>query len=206
MVMSSACLINRRQAILDTYHKRIKNYNNIDLVFYSDDEDESTNTFKVDVPLVYSYRDNEIKTIGAFHMIRDRFYNNYDWFFFVDDDTFINIPLLNEKIDEFDENYIHGKDIRGNYGNLPYCSGGAGFLISNKIIDKFFDAEDNKTGWSDVNVGLNAQKQGIEIRNSNYFDPSNPNVTGVDLVEDIKNKITYHYVNADMMKKFDSLS
>ena len=207
LVMSSNILLNRREAIVNSYMKRLDDYPNIDLIFYSDDEDPSTNTIKVDVPLQMKYSDNEIKTVGAIDLIEKRYHNKYDWYLFVDDDTFINIPLLDKKIDMFDEDFVHGRDITGCWGGLEYVSGGAGILMSNKVVEKLFKMVWYNTDFSDVNVGMNLRDRNIEIRNSNLFNPSNPyrdNTTN-NLEESVKNNITYHYLHPSMMKEFDDM-
>ena len=207
LVMSSQIHMSRRDAIIGSYAKRVKDYSNIDLIFYSDDEDPATNTIKVDVPLQMKYSDNEIKTVGAIDLIEKRYHNKYNWYLFVDDDTFINIPLLNEKINMFDEDFVHGRDITGCMGELEYVSGGAGILMSNKVVEKLFKMVCYNTEFSDINVGMNLKDRNIKIRNSNLFNPSNPyrdNATD-NLEEDVKNNITQHYLYPSMMKEFDDM-
>lgn len=201
LTMSSKILSNRIDGILNSYYKIIENYDNIDLIFYSDHEDISKNIIKLDCDFEYCYRDNEIKNLTVFNLIRDKYYNKYDWYLFIDDDTFVNIPLLNDKINSFDENYIYGKDSTGYYGNLNYVSGGAGYIISNKLISKMFDLTNFKTSFADVSIGMNMIERGIEFINSDYFDPYNPYRMGTsdNIKEDIKNKITYHYIYPDKM-------
>jgi hypothetical protein len=207
LVMSSQIHMVRRDSIVNSYGKRVKDYPNIDLIFYSDDDDPSTNTFKMDVPLQMKYSDNEIKTIGAIDLIEQRYHNQYDWYLFIDDDTFVNIPLLNEKIFMFDEDFVHGRDITGCMGDLEYVSGGAGILISNKIVGKLFKMVCYNTHYSDVNVGMNLRDRNIKIRNSILFNPSNPyRENGIqNLKEDVKSNITYHYLYPSMMKQFDDM-
>jgi hypothetical protein len=205
--MSSNILLDRREAIINSYAKRLIDYPNIELMFYSDDEDTSTNTIKVDVPLEMKYSDNEIKTIGAIDLIQNRYYNKYDWYFFADDDTFINIELFNKMINTFDENFIHGQILSKCYGELIYLSGGAGFLISNKLISNLFNLTNHKTGFSDVNIGLNYKERNIPIMNNLLFNGSNPYKDNkLDILKyQINNHITQHYVNPIMMIEFDNL-
>jgi hypothetical protein len=204
--MSSNILLNRREAIVNSYMKRLDDYPNIDLIFYSDDEDPATNTIKVNVPLEMMYRDNEIKTIGAVDLIEKRYYNQYDWYLFTDDDTFVNVPLLNKMVHSFDKTIVHGKDLSGCYGNLSYLSGGAGILISNDVISKLFNMTNYKTDFSDVNIGLNMRERNISIVNNKLFNGSNPyNENKLNIEEEINSHITQHYVNPQMMMEFDSL-
>ena len=207
LVMSSNILLNRREAIVKSYVKRLENYSNIDLVFYSDDDDPATNTIKVDVPLQMKYSDNEIKTVGAIDLIEKRYYNQYDWYLFTDDDTFINVPLLNKMIHSFDKSVAHGKDLSGCYGDLSYLSGGAGILISNNVISKLFNMTNHKTDFSDVNIGLNMRERNISILDSKLFNGSNPyRDNKIDILEEEINRyITQHYVSPQKMLEFDSL-
>ena len=208
LAMSSGSLIERRLGILDSYYKLLTDYPDIDLVFYSDDEDAYT--IKVNANFSYNYSDNEIKTIAVFENIKNDYHNKYDWFFFVDDDTFVNIPLLNNIVYTFDEKYIYGRDIKGDYKirpDLSYASGGAGFLISNKIIHKFFNMADYGTGYSDVNVGLNAERQGVAYKNDTMFHPAHPFEYYVDPSSaDLLYNLTYHYIDPKMMKILTDLS
>lgn len=201
LVMSSKVLENRIDGILNSYYNTIKNYNNIDLIFYSDHEDISKKVIKLDCTFAYNYSDNEIKNLTAFNLIKNNYYNKYDWFLFIDDDTFVNIPLLNDKLSLFDENYVYGKEMTGYYGDLKYVSGGAGYIISNKIIHKLFDPINYKTTFADVSVGMNMRERGLEFINSDYFDPFNwyRNGTPEKFNNDIENKITYHYINPSQM-------
>ena len=207
LIMSSGILINRRQGIVDSYMKRTKEFSNIDILFYSDDEDFDTNTIKMDVPLEMHYRDNEIKTIGAINLIQKKYHNVYDWFLFVDDDTFINIPLLDKTINSFNEHFIYGRELTGSYGALRYLSGGGGFLIPNTIIDRLFGMMHYHTGFSDVNVGKNIEEQHLSIIHNDLFDSANAykdNDTNNNQ-QRINTHITQHYISPVLMQEFDNL-
>jgi hypothetical protein len=148
----------RQENILNSWGK------DLDLFFYSEHEDKERNTIKVcDVNNV------EIKQISVFKYIEKTHYNDYEWYFFGDDDTFVNTKLLNKEIDNFDKNKIHGSDIFGCWNDLHYPSGGAGFLIHNSVIDKFFDSKNFNVGYGDVTFGLNMEEKNIKIQNNEKF-------------------------------------
>lgn len=201
--MTARVCQDRIDGILNSYHKILDKYG-VDLIFYSDHEDVANNIIKLDCEFVYSKRDNEIKTLTAFNLIKDRFHHKYDWYFFVDDDTFINIPLLMEKVEEFDEDYPYGKDIRGCWGGLPYASGGAGFLVPDKMVHKMFDLKNFNSAFNDVSIGYNMQERGIVFKDSDYFDTDNPHKRGNhgNTKNELMTHITFHYSHPDMMELF----
>jgi hypothetical protein len=204
LVMSSEIPLiqKRRETVLNTYYNFICKYDNIDLIFYSDGEDLSKHTIKVNADYEYHYRDNEIKQVNIFNVIKEKYYEKYDWFFFVDTDTFINVPLLNNIIDSFDKEYIYGKSLKGCYGDLDYVSGGAGYLLSKNVVFKLFNIKNYNTGYADVTLGLNARDNNIQIKDDNRFDSSNPWRDGINpLIENIKNTLTYHYLDSNNMFK-----
>ena len=94
---------NRRENILKTWGK------NVDLLFYSEHEDEESKVVKV-----CDVNNAEVKQCSVFQYIRD---NNlsYDWYFFCDDDTFVNTNLLIVDLETFDENCVTGYDNHGSW-------------------------------------------------------------------------------------------
>jgi hypothetical protein len=88
----------------------------------------------------------------------------YDWYFFTDDDTFVNVNRVNELLKEYSNNdpicighvgllNSDGKDMDGNATGFPihtingkdvslplyYVSGGAGFILSKKSMNLICD-------------------------------------------------------------------
>ena len=202
LVMSSSVLKGRVQSVMDSYYNNVKKYSNIDLVFYSDYDDESNDlVVKVEADFEFKYKDNEIKHAAAFKLIRDRFYKKYDWFLFVDDDTYVNVPVLSDNINSFSEDYIHGHYFK----IFDYVSGGGGCLISNKLIHNFFDFKTYNSGYADVSLGQNAREKNIEFKHSDFFYASSPwrdneKDPESSIRDSINNRITYHYVNEPQMQ------
>ena len=111
----------------------------VDCIFYSDHEDKEKNIIKVSDRT--DYHSNEDKHVNVIKYLGENI-NNYEWFFFCDDDTFVNTKKLEELSDNFDKNKVHGQMLKTDNSNgiplpspiLEYCSGGAGYLIHNKIL------------------------------------------------------------------------
>lgn len=122
-----------------------------------------------------SYSSNEEKQIVGINYLIDNINNfDYDWFYFCDNDTYVFTDNLKNKLKQCDEKkvwgYILNKDkdpenpIFVKYGeNFKYCSGGAGFCISKKLLStlpKFFN---QNTTYADVSVGVNLNNYYIPI-------------------------------------------
>lgn len=138
--------------------------NNVDLFFYSEHEDPTRKVLKV-----CDENNVEIKQISIFKLIKENFYNNYEWYFFGDDDTFVNTKYLNSVLENLNPEFVHGSDIFGCWNDLHYPSGGAGFLIHNSILNNFFDSKNFNVGYGDVTFGLNMKEKNIRIQNNEKF-------------------------------------
>lgn len=159
-----------------------------------------------------------------------RQYSNfsYDWYFFTDDDTYVNIDNVKNILKKYncDEPICIGRvgrlnpdatDKDGNYTGFPldsiqgsgtllpltYVGGGAGFILSVesfKIINHYLNnLNDIPRCYSgDVTVGFWLRNSGIKCVNNDGFWWSHP----VDLGhtdDDIRKNCTYHYVDEKMM-------
>ena len=176
----------RYEGIIKTWAK------NKNIIFYSDYEDIDKKIHKVSN--ITDYSSNEEKHLNAFLLV-NKLYMKYDWFFFCDDDTFVNTKYLENT--KFDENFIHGSVITGCWPydkNLEYCSGGAGYLISKNILIKIYENLFNSnTGFSDVSLGYIAKKCKIPFLNDDRFRSQNPSFFNTK-DDEIKNFFTFHYV------------
>lgn len=171
----------------------------VDCIFYSDHEDKEKNIIKVSDRT--DYHSNEDKHVNVIKYLGENI-NNYEWFFFCDDDTFVNTKKLEELSDNFDKNKVHGQMLKTDNSNgiplpspiLEYCSGGAGYLIHNKILKiikqniRLLD-----TGYSDVTLGLILRDLNILVSDSDYFKSQSPWFYGYT-DEIMKNYISFHYV------------
>ena len=140
-----------------------------DIFFYSEYDDPSFKVIKV-------CDENDVvkKQISVFNKIKNNFYGQYEWFFFGDDDTFVNTNLLIKNLDRYDRNYLHGVDMGGNWGDLTYPSGGAGFLINNKIIHNFFELDVPNVPHSDVAIGFLMRQKNIQLVSNGRFCYNTP--------------------------------
>lgn len=178
---------DRQDNIINSWGK------DVDLYFYSEHSDSSRNVLQVcDVNNV------EVKQISIFNKIKND-YQNYEWYFFGDDDTFVNVKKLTQDLDTFDINKVHGQDLGYGdsrcWGELHYPSGGAGFLINKKILYNFFDSKNYNVGWSDVTFGLNMLDKKIEIEHNSNFLSQHPSFYGIS-IDDCHKYYTFHYVKS----------
>lgn len=134
---------------------------------------------------------------------------DYDWYFFMDDDTFIFTDRLNEFISKFDKNeplYIGNRC--ENYSFPIYMSGGAGFLLTKSLyisliefIRKNPENELLKSIYGDLSIGLwltNLNKKVIEINTFNKTLHKNE--------DELNACISFHYLkNEDDYKFYKSI-
>lgn len=171
-----------------------------DVYFYSEHEDLQNKVIKV-----CDNNDVEEKQVSVFKKIQELFYNDYEWFFFGDDDTFVNVNLLKKELNNLETDRVHGSDIFGCWGDLHYPSGGAGFLIHNNLISNFFESKVYNVNYSDVTFGLNMRDKNILIKNNKKFHSQNYKYYNIDMA-DVYKYITFHYINnIEEMKKLHEI-
>ncbi len=178
----------------------------VDFLFYSDHEDKGKNIIKVSNR--DDYHSNEEKFVNVVKQLPKE-YLNYDWFFFCDNDTYVNTKLLNDSITKFNIDFIYGQEIHTWTPDLSlgYFSGGAGYLVSNKILRHMIDNLKNyNTGFSDVTFGLYIREHNIQKLPSDLFKSQPPEYYYINL-EDTKNYISFHYIKTfEMMNKLYQIS
>ena len=144
----------------------------IDHIYYSDHEDVSKKIIKVSDDC--SYKSCVEKNAKVFKiLVNDDRYDHYNYYFFVDDDTYVNVPKLRSSIakGEFNEDKIYGHTWRDKDGG-NWLMGGAGFLMNRKVLKKFEDCEIVETAkYSDVNVQNHAFHNGVIIEKRKGFNP-----------------------------------
>jgi hypothetical protein len=148
----------------------------------------------------------------------------YDWYFFTDDDTFVNDKNIIGLLNNPDKSvcYCHvgelnkdGTDavgsptgfplntIKGGELPLTYAGGGAGFIISSsamKDVIKYINSCDviPNSCYGDVTFGFWLRGAGVELIDTKDMNPSCPVAPNEDDVKRIK---TYHYVTPEKMKQ-----
>lgn len=155
-----------------------------------------------------SYEKLSLKVTSFFyHMDNDK----YDWYIFIDDDTFLFPNRFVEMLKNYDSNqkYYIGKELDHlKKHNLVYMSGGAGYVISKPLYliihndIKCFGIEKAAVHWcEDVCIGiwirhlLNNHK--INIINNNNFNIS----THINDSE-LNTAITFHNVREEQQYNF----
>ena len=130
---------------------------------------------------------------------RTKHYKNVDWMLFCDDDTCVNVSKLEEMLPTLNQSKLYGSMLKGTWPQdkgLEYLSGGAGYLISSKLIeDKGVPSLDylRKSYYSDVCVGLWARDNDIEMLDVKGFYSQAPEF--YNLTDDeISDSYTFHYI------------
>jgi hypothetical protein len=144
---------------------------------------------------------------------------DYDWFVFIDDDTFVFPLRINKFLSNFNENQnIYIGNILTHLREMEYMSGGAGFIISKPtylLIKEFISTSPMSSiqkkyyeqFYGDVSFGIwvklineklnignkteteTEKKEPIRLVHSSYFNQNNHNS-----IEQLKTDITFHYV------------
>lgn len=181
---------------------------NSDLLFYGDYEDNKEEIIKVSDNK--SYQSNEEKHVNIFKYLSQNPTYNYEWFFFCDDDTFVNVNKLEKLLTTFDVNYVHGQLLTTNViddGPIEYLSGGAGYLIHCDLLEKISKEIKNlNTGYADLTLGVCLKNLNIPILNYEFFK-SQSHIFYEYPDESIKNYITFHYIKTkdEMFKLLNNI-
>ena len=193
--------------IIHTQHQnnRIKNITNTwgrdkSILFYSDHDDPLNNCYKVCEQSDYS--SGQLKQINVFNLLLNQF-NNYEWYFFCDNDTFVNTINLENYTINAGKNHIHGEMINTwpQDTTLYYPSGGAGYLMHNSVLQQMINLSYNNTQYGDVSIGINFRNKEIPLKHKNLFKGQLPEFYGLTY-DKISEYITFHYVsNYDTMEK-----
>jgi hypothetical protein len=127
-VLTSVNCIDRVDNILNTWGKDFE-----DLVFFSDHNDLKKNILQVSTRT--SYDGCAEKSLNRVKQIVENV--KHDWYFFVDDDTYVNTSGLERFINEKtrDDATAYGRMCPG-HGDWKYIHGGAGILINRRAINK----------------------------------------------------------------------
>lgn len=188
VIITGSMFDHRVKSIKKTWCK------NINYILYSDHEDVSENIVKVSNRT--DYHSNEEKQINMINKITDE----YDWYFFCDDDTFVNTRLVDKILNQLDKQYVYSRII--NEDNNPdnpvfknpivpkglcYMEGGTGYFISQQTIQKIKPFKNYNVGYADVSIGLNLYYNDVEIKDMSVYDENF--------------KISYHF-----MKTFDQMN
>lgn len=205
------------------YSDRIRNIRktwaqDLDTVFYSDHNDPINNVIKVsDKSDYYSAPIKQVNILNYIKELSDGEDNllldEYDWFFFVDDDTFVNQKVLESYIQDIDEDKVHGSIITSENDSInpvyvnkiidlevQYPQGGAGFLVSSKVLKKIGTFKEYRVFHSDVIAGLNFHYNNIEYVDVPLLNRETPEIHSHSN-EQVVGMISYHNIKTfDQMK------
>lgn len=189
------CLILTTQSFQDRIDN-IKNTwaNDIDHLFYSDHH--AHNIIKVTDQT--DYKSAEIKTVNMINLLFKYLTDKYDWFYFCDDDTFLNTFLLKNIINNLNHNTILCHKIDRDDKIWP--QGGAGYFIHKTIIQKARGKlKVLNTGYSDMTVGICLSNLGFEFEHTELLKIYPPKNYGI---QDVENYLSFHYINTyEMMNE-----
>lgn len=121
----------------------------------------------------------------------------YNWYFFCDDDTFVNTKLLLSILPKFASDKAYGQIIYcwSEDWDLGYFSGGAGWLINKELLITMKPVINHKTFHSDVCLGIHMKNLGIPMVHDERFRGQLPEFYSIP-ESDIIKFITFH--NAKM--------
>jgi hypothetical protein len=200
VIMHTQNQSGRYDNVMETWGK------DVDCIFYSDHEDLDKNIIKTSNDS--SYRSNEEKFCNIVNMIPEK-YQDYDWFLFCDNDTFVNTKLLQKEVSNFDVDFVYGQVLNTYHPDpeLFYVSGGAGKLVSYKVLQLIKNNVTNKrTKYADVSFGYTLKELGIQIKDNQLFKSQPPHFYEIS-DNDVPNFITFHYIKTtDLMYKLYQLA
>lgn len=208
-----------QDAIRETYAKNSDKY-----IFVGDSNSSDVVSFP-SLPVGYVYVPFKL---AYFLMCLDDF-NDFDFIMISDDDTYVDINALKIEIESLkispDEKACLGhifydytekhaleqgmplQSLRGKDCNLPvtYPSGGAGFVITracfSAIKEYLLENKDFPTAYnSDISIGFWFRNSGgCKLIHTNKFCTGNIESFGTD------EKITFHYMKPEMMRRIHAL-
>jgi len=205
-VVTSSLNKDRQETINKTWNS--KKYQNVNVLFLSDENNEPNKVFKFSKSS--DYKSAEEKVLNFLRSLKEN--NIGDWYFIVDDDTYVHIENLIEFIYSADPNYVYGFAAQKDWWNgLEYLQGGAGTLISHQTIKNI--QEDTiinyNTGFCDVALGLIFKSNNIKVKGCNepntclFLEKSFNHYSSIGK-EKLLKKITFHQIRTyDEMKSIE---
>ena len=206
-ILTSINCSDRIDTIRETWGK---NFN--ELHFYSDHEDSNKQIFQV-INERTDYYSCALKTKERIQQIIQNVI--YDWYIFVDDDTFVNLNVLEKFLSDLSENNAYGRLI-GNEN--PYFAGGSGFVIPKKQMLKIKFIKDEwlqlSAGFGDllwsyaykefniplIDLGRHLMQPDTEVNNNLFIDGFS-----LDLIESI-NTYKEHTIAIHPVRTFNEMN
>ncbi|XP_066450122.1 glycoprotein-N-acetylgalactosamine 3-beta-galactosyltransferase 1-like [Eleutherodactylus coqui] len=133
------------------------------------------------------------KTIRAFQYVHKNYFDQADWFFKADDDTYVVVENLRLMLSNYtsDQPVFFGKRFKP-FIKQGYMSGGAGYVLSKEALNRFVEGFhigvcQHTTSTEDVAIGRCMEKMGVlagdsrdtEKRETFHPFPPQSHLTGV---------------------------
>jgi len=186
-------------------HLKLSWVNNINYIFASDVNTEDN----VQLTLREGHISAVDKQLNSIDYLLSNF-PNFEWYFFCDDDTFVNVKNLICYLNSLPKSVTSvGKVLSFNTdpqnpmwtifdNDFGYYSGGAGFAVRKDLLIKLNSKNLKlKSKYSDVSMGFLMIDE--VLHDCNLFNSQNP-ITANHSENKIKTCITYHFVKEDIMK------
>ncbi|MBM3442952.1 MAG: hypothetical protein FJX89_09660 [Bacteroidetes bacterium] len=205
-IMSCEKQRQRTEYLFDYYKNQ-----GIDFVFYSDYNDLQKHVLKTSH--FKRYTSNEIKHVNSLNFVANNLdlFDAWDYIFFIDDDTFVNLPALFQFIQDpkHNPNVVYGQQIDRErdptnpifkiYPKLAFLSGGAGNLFPKRIFKIKKRFKNFTLGFADVTLGLNLNPS--LIAHSPLFKNDTRQRFGIEDSE-MPKYVSFHYVKTK--EQFDA--
>lgn len=191
-ILSTAAYKNTRQKSLRETWLRGQEF------FFASDEDGDSS---VRLSFRSDYRSAEDKQINALKYISEN-RRGYDRVFFCDDDTFINVRNIGDRVNCGSVLSKESDPMNPLFKRMPdfsYYSGGAGFILDMETVVRLSRlVPDFKSGYGDVTVGILMRHLGIKANNDPLFFKDSPEKFGHG-DDMIRRAISYHYIKPENM-------
>lgn len=194
---------DRQKSILDSWLQGFDDY-----VFYTDLSTSVGNQ----IPLTKNdgYESGGEKQILELYRIASNgLHNNFNWFFFCDDDSVINIKKLIDYSKNIKDKLAIGKIIYcfGPDPTLGYFQGGAGFLLHSSLFrNSSIPIIIPGVPWSDVHAGIWLRQNNVRLHHDELFNEDPPEKCGKVSSDLMKKQISFHYIKTrDEMIRIDNI-
>ena len=186
----------RVQGIVETWGREVASQ----LLFMSDAPGPYKNIIALDSPPGDIWR----KQILSLRYLEQVPHASFPWFFFCDDDTFVNTPALAAELATRDPSqnscFCDPLNLYSPMPDLTYPAGGAGFAVSHTALLKLFVEAPRcpRFDFSDVAVGACMRQTGCQLiqlpglhsQPPEYYRQRGPLPTRA---------LTFHYIQPDRM-------
>lgn len=177
-------------------------------VYLSDTESETS----VRLTDVQGYASNELKALAApLWLIHNR--PGYPYYFFCDDDTYVNVHKVNALLSDLPQSCGYGHVLSREsdpqnpcWQRFPalncYLSGGAGYILPAQVLHALAVStyRPPTTGYGDLSLGHCFQALGTPLVNISGFHKDRPGAYGHSPFQ-IADAYTYHYITPEEMAR-----